>query len=292
MKSFRFIYLSFITSIIFISCQKEYSLELGNPTTPAKGSLQDTLGNCLPDSVYGTFYNGVTPGDTNYVQIEVNVTTAGSYSIKTDIQNGLQFADSGFFNTTGINIVKLKTLGTAILPTITDFIVSFDSSVCSFSVNVKDSTGTGLGGTGGGGIDSAYLSDTAWHFSDSTNNYHGTIDTAFTKDSMGVKALVLNGSTSATGDTIFTIGVLLPTGTITPGTYLSNITGGFEFQDGLTGASIYSADPFVTGGALVTIIITNYDSVTNIVTGTFSGTAQSASGNTTITNGGFTAKVM
>src|SRR6476620_992204 len=101
---------------LFLSCQKEYSYEQKATIGEAKGSLKDSLGNCLPNSVHGTFYNGVNPGsDTAFVEIQVNVDSAGNYRIYTDLQNGFMFADSGFFNTTGIATVRLKPIGTPIL---------------------------------------------------------------------------------------------------------------------------------------------------------------------------------
>src|SRR3954463_15461616 len=142
---------------LFFSCQKEYSLEQETSVGVAKGSLKDSLGNCLPDSLHGTFYNGVTPGgDTAFVDIQVNVDSVGNYRIYTDLQNGFMFADSGFFNTTGITTVRLKPIGTPILNISTNFTVTFDTTACGFTVNVQDSTGTGLGGGGnsGGGTDS------------------------------------------------------------------------------------------------------------------------------------------
>ena len=63
----------------------------------AEGSLTDSSGICTPGTVHGTFYTGVTPGsDTAYVQVQVNVTKTGSYSISSNFQNGYEFADSGF----------------------------------------------------------------------------------------------------------------------------------------------------------------------------------------------------
>jgi hypothetical protein len=129
----------------FIACQKEFSLELPIKNL-ATGTLKDSSGNCLFDSAYGTYYDGVALGDTNYVQVELNVKTTGNFAIYTDLENGFQFADSGFFSTTGLTVIKLKPIGRPILQNSTLFTISFDSSACMFSVNVKDSTGTGLGG--------------------------------------------------------------------------------------------------------------------------------------------------
>src|SRR3954468_8813058 len=194
---------------LFFSCQKEYSFEKEATIGGAKGSLKDSLGNCLPNSVHGTFYNGVTPGvDTAFVDIQVNVDSAGNYRIYTDLQNGFMFADSGFFNSTGITTVRLKPIGTPILNIPANFTVTFDTTACGFTINVQDSTGTGLGGggnPGGGGTDSTNLSDTAWKFRVNTLVFNGPFDSAFVGvDSAGSSYLALFGSTAATGDSLFT----------------------------------------------------------------------------------------
>lgn len=127
----------------FAACQKEFSIDDGLGQQAA-GSLKDTSGNCLPDSVYGTWYTGVTPGDTNYVNVQVRVDSAGTYLVSTNTVNGLSFRDSGSFTSTGIQTVKLKPTGIPVAAQTSTFTVSFDSTSCSFSINVKDSTGTGL----------------------------------------------------------------------------------------------------------------------------------------------------
>jgi len=147
-KSFVVILSILFAFTAFFACQKEFSIEHGIlPGQQAKGTLRDTSGNCLPDSVHGTWYNGVTPGDSNYVEIKVNVDTIGTYVIYTDTQNGLSFRDSGAFTSTGLNTVLLKPTGTATGPDTTLFTVYFDTSICQFSLPVHDSTGTGLGST-------------------------------------------------------------------------------------------------------------------------------------------------
>jgi hypothetical protein len=96
---------AFILFIIVFGCAKEFSFE----KYIAKGTLKDSFGICFSQTIHGTFYNSITPGvDTTYVEVKVNVTTTGSYSVFTDEQNGFQFADSGIFKTAGINIIKLK----------------------------------------------------------------------------------------------------------------------------------------------------------------------------------------
>jgi len=174
--------------------------------------LQDTSGNCLHDSVVGTFYNGVIAGsDTAYVELAVQVDTVGTYSISTDVQNGFSFADAGTFTSTGINIIKLKAVGTAAFPAITNFTVTFDSSVCYFSVNVKDSTGTGLGG--GGGNSGGSTKDTSaaigtWEFSTDSGYFHGNFNLAFIQDTLGNKYYTLTGTTAGT-DSVFLFNLYL-----------------------------------------------------------------------------------
>ncbi|HWB25971.1 MAG TPA: hypothetical protein VG738_10850 [Chitinophagaceae bacterium] len=276
--------------LVFIACQKEYSLET-NKSLAAEGSLQDTSGNCMPITVAGTFYGGVEPGrDTAYVLLNVNVTNPGSYSIYTNTQDGFYFSDSGYFSTTGINVVKIKPIGVPIIPGAQDFTVSFDSTVCYFTVNVQDSTGTGLGG---GGITNPNKSDTAWKFSDGTNTYHGPIDTAYTyTDSLGQFLLSMIGYTSATADSAWEIGVYFSGGQVATGSYQSKASAAFGFVNGTTGKLIYEADPTVQT-VNTTVTITSYDASTKIITGSFSGTAKDASGNpVTINPGTFTAKLL
>jgi len=276
---------------LFFSCQKEYSFEKGATISIAKGTLKDSVGNCLPDSVHGTFYNGVTPGsDTAYVEIQVDVDSTGNYSIYTDLQNGFMFADSGYFSTTGINTIKLKPLGTPILNIPTTFTVAFDTTVCSFTINVQDSTGTGLGGGTGGGTDSTNLSDTAWKFTGDSLAFNGPIDSAYIGvDSAGNSYLALFGSTAATGDSLFTAFILLPSAVITPGTYNTNAGSVFVFS--IDSTAIFQAHSLTTN-VNTTITIISYNSTSKIVTGTFSGTAQDSSGNpVNITSGSFRVKV-
>lgn len=278
--------------VTFTACQKEYSVETGASYT-ATGTLYDANGICMSDSVVGTFYDGVSPNgtlsgtaDTAYVLVKVNVATAGSYNITSTTENGMYFSDSGYFTSTGIDTIKLKPVGTPIIPGSFVYSISFDSSTCSFTVATKDSTGTGLGG--GGTTANPNQSDTAWKFTSPAGSYHGVIDTAYTIDSAGVLYLYITGTTA--GDSIFYAGVGFSNGVITAGSYSTSSSALFRFTDSSNNA-IYAADPTVTSANTV-ITITSYNSTTNIVTGTFTGTAQNSSGTAqNITLGTFTAKL-
>ena len=279
--------------ITFTACQKEYSVETGASYT-ATGTLYDANGNCMTDSVVGTFYDGIAPNgtlsgtaDTAYVLVKVNVATAGSYNITSTTENGVYFSDSGYFTATGIDTIRLKPVGTPIIPSSNSYTISFDSSTCYFTVVTKDSTGTGLG-SGGTTTTNPNQSDTAWKFTSPAGSYSGVIDTAYTADTAGVLYLYIAGTTS--GDSIFYAGVGFSNGVITAGSYSTSSSALFRFTDASNNV-IYAADPTVTTANTV-ITITSYNSTTNIVTGTFTGTAQNASGTAqNITLGSFTAKL-
>jgi hypothetical protein len=291
----RNIFLPFFVSIIMsllFSCTKELSVENGQLQGDAVGSLKDSVGNCFPDSVHGTFYNGVLPGpDTAYIEIQVQVDTAGAYNIYTELENGFMFADSGFFNTTGINTIKLKPIGTPILQKVTDFAVHFDTSTCYFAVNVADSTGTGLGGGGNpGGGDTT----DSWEFTTDSGHFQGPVDLAILGDTLGLTYLAIQGFTA--GDSVWGATVIFPGDSIVTGSYTTQGTPfptaifGFSDQNNNT---IYYAVNDASSSSLITINITSYDSATRIVTGTFSGLANDSAGNATVnvTNGHFTAEV-
>lgn len=278
----------------FVSCSKEYSFESGKVLQAAKGSLKDSLGNCLPSTVHGTFYNGVLPGtDTAYVELQVNVSTAGTYSIKTDLQNGFMFADSGFFNTPGLNTIMLKPIGTPILPKLTDFTVTFDSSVCTFSLNIQDSSGTGLGG--GGGTDTSSIALGTWEFYTDSGYLTGTVDTTYALDTLGYHYQFLAGRTLGT-DSLFYVFISFAGTTPLPGTY--NIQAafpqfnGFELNDPSDNpiyVNITDPTSFNTG----TVIVDSYNAATKVLTGRFSGLTNDADGNATVnvTNGRFSAVI-
>ena len=268
------------------------SIENGNTKNiQSTGTLKDSAGNCYPDSVVGTFYNGVTPGpDTAYVLLQVNVKSTGSYSITTDMQNGFSFSDSGYFSTIGINTIKLKPEGRPILPIVTDFTVSYDTSVCMFSINVKDSTGTGIGGGGAGsGGDTTGIAVNSWAFESNSHIYSGPVTTAVFDTTIG-NLLSITGNIASGIDSLILINVTFPTTTIDTGTYITSSTGNnFLFATSM-GNTIFTADAS-TGASELEIHILNYDSGQKIVTGTFFGTANDNSGNpVNITKGVFKAK--
>jgi len=271
-------------TVSFFSCSKEYSSETGAFTT-AKGTLHDNSGSCYPSSVVGNYYSGITLKDSNYVELQVNVTTAGNYTIATDTVNGFFFKDAGIFSSTGLQTIKLKGSGKPLLNQNTDFLVIFDSTICTFTVSVEDSTGSTGGGTN---------SDTAWHFSESGRYFHGAIDTAFTFDTtvqgQSFKILQIQGSTA--GDSVLLIGFTIVGGVITPGVYTTNTFALFRFLGSYDdNDTVYSANPLIPMVNTL-IVVTSYNATTKIIQGSFSGTAKDKNKNTvTISAGKFEAKL-
>jgi len=279
---------------VFFACQKEYSIEVIK--NGAEGSLQDSTGNCLEESVVGTYYGGVTPGsDTAYLQVKVNVTKTGSYIVYSDKQNGMSFSDSGYFSATGITTIKLKPIGAPILPGSFDYNVTFDSTVCYFTLAVQDSTGLGLGGNpGGGGVIGGGGTSTAgidsFMFVSPLGTFRGEAEAAVSSIG-GFNILAIQGTT---GDSTFTLSMQMGSATPQPGTYTTSsyAPNAFAFTDA-SAAFIYKAGLALgASDAVITIVITSYDATTKELKGTFSGKAKNASGsNVDITNGSFDVTV-
>lgn len=284
-KIVPFIPVALLLFLIYLpSCQKDLSLESGNDSLlTATGSLKDSFGSCLPDTLYGTFYNGITPGsDTAFIEIKVQVDQTGSYVISSDQQNGMLFSDSGFFVSTGVNVVRLKPIGTPILPIPTVYTVNFDTSVCTYVVTVKDSTGTGLGGQDTTVVDTTLQLD-EWRFTASDSlSFAGVVSDAFFDTSL-FNMLSVNGVND--NDSTILINIQLPNKSIDTGTYITEGATGFYFSE-FAGTPIYRADATTQPDGIMTIIITAYDSVTRIVEGSFSGTAEDVSGNSVVISAG------
>lgn len=127
--------LSLLSTLLFFSaCQKEYSLELSG--TISSGSLQsDVAGECLPKTVEGIYEAGTVLNATaNYIDVQVNVATVGTYRVYSDTVNGIFFQATGTFATTGINNVRLTGNGTPLNAGIQNFVITYDTTECSVAV--------------------------------------------------------------------------------------------------------------------------------------------------------------
>lgn len=258
----------------------------------ATGSLKDSSGNCMTIAPNGAYYNGVALlGDTNYVQLTVNVTSTGSYNIQSDRQDGFQFAGTGVFTNTGIQTINLKASGTPTAKGVINFLVSFDSTACNFTVHVQDSTGHS--NNNGGSSDTSGIALSQWQFVANGHTYSGNIQSAIFTNLIG-GTLTVVGFTASGTDTAFGITVQFPGNTLDTGTYVTSDAGtNFSLQIASgpnIGNIIYAAN--ATSSQVINIIIDSYNTVTKVVSGTFSGTSYNSGGNDVpITNGKFKATV-
>ncbi len=125
--------LTLIIILFFYSCQKEYSSELGQP---AKGSLQNDLGDCLPKTVNGSYIASQALADTNYIEVTLDISQTGYYNITTDTVNGYWFKGQGRFGSSGTNTVRLQGAGTPLVESDDVFTVSFGDSLCLVRITV------------------------------------------------------------------------------------------------------------------------------------------------------------
>ncbi len=132
-------------SLIFMACQKEVSFESGN-TTASVGSLAtDAAGDCLGAVISGSYYQDTALNSTNYVDVTVQVDTAGSYTISTDTVNGYYFKATGTFTSTGTQTVRLIGGGKPLATGSNIFIVRYNGTFCEFTIEVTAPAGGGGG---------------------------------------------------------------------------------------------------------------------------------------------------
>ncbi len=150
MKYVRLSILFAFAAFLLSACQKELSFEAGL----AKGSLKKdaSTGDCLPFLVNGSYQkDSLLKPTVNYVDIQIDISQIGSYSLRTDTVNGYSFSAAGTATVAGVNSVRLLAAGKPLAASLDVFSVRFDTSVCQFDVVV-----TGTGGGGGGGTLAVY----------------------------------------------------------------------------------------------------------------------------------------
>jgi hypothetical protein len=125
-----------ITGVIFFSCQKAFTNE---QSLTSSGSLaKNAAGNCDPFSVNGIFKAGTALAVTNYIDVSVNVTTTGNYSISSDTLNGIFFNSSGDFTIIGLQVIRLAGHGTPVIAGTSAFTVRYNnSSSCAVQITVN-----------------------------------------------------------------------------------------------------------------------------------------------------------
>lgn len=105
-----------------------------NFAPPASGTLGGGGGSCTSFAIAGAYQQGIPLDASNTIQVQVNVTTAGKYSISTNTANGVVFSKTGSFTATGVQTILLTGSGTPVAPGVQNFTVTFGTSNCSFSL--------------------------------------------------------------------------------------------------------------------------------------------------------------
>ncbi|MDO6429643.1 hypothetical protein Q4E93_03510 [Flavitalea sp. BT771] len=253
-----------IVTIAAIACKK---------TDPnigiATGSLQDAKGYCLPYTVHGNFYKDApAEPDSNYVELTLDVKSIGTYNIKTDIINGVFFADSGKFTTTGINKVRMHPFGVFRGTGKPSYPIVWSNTYCQFSISIVDSS----------------LPEGQYRFTADSKPFHGVLNyITYTP------TVEFAGASGPTSDTFFHIIVPLSQGAIIQGYNhprplgtFSTTTPGTAFYYTHATDTFFRADPTTTGKAMTIVVDTSYGSskyvIGIVVSGKFYGTAATPSG--------------
>ena len=108
-----FAYFSIVLVVVFFAaCQKELQFDAIPDDGLALGTLKSSSDNCLPSSVSGDYTKDTILKSTNFVEVTIDVTKIGNYTIKTDTIAGMSFSAIDTVNALGLNIVKLIGVGT------------------------------------------------------------------------------------------------------------------------------------------------------------------------------------
>ena len=265
------------------SCNVSVTVLPAGAGGPAVFALQTSGTNCMDASVNGDYTKAVALTSANKVNIKVNVTTIGTYSISTTAKNGMTFSASGAFSTTGVQTVALTGAGTPVTEGATSIPLTVGAVTCNFTVDVK-ATATNPPPTG------TYF----WKFTSGGKITQGTID------GDGELEVITSGGFSFTTIAFFGISAAVDTSIVIAIADLNNVvnanetyvststtsnSAGIEIDYG--GVSFY-ADP-QTPTASVTVKVTSHNTSTKVIAGTFSGTLKNQAGTQTltITNGEF-----
>jgi hypothetical protein len=116
------------------------SVTVLDATSLASFTLQGSPNSCIIDTVIGGYIKGVAADTSSHVIIAVNVTTPGTYSVKTNTVNGYAFSGAGNFSATGVQTISLVASGTPVNGGTDVFTLKAGSSTCTFSVNVLTAT--------------------------------------------------------------------------------------------------------------------------------------------------------
>jgi hypothetical protein len=129
-------YAVLICILSIVACQREISWNI-----TSEGTLQkDSVGNCMPVAVNGSFIVNKPVNDSNFLIITLNITLPGDYSVTTDKINGYSFNAAGSFKDTGSISLKMLCSGMPLLAGTDKFTIRYNGSNCEAFVTVSPDT--------------------------------------------------------------------------------------------------------------------------------------------------------
>jgi hypothetical protein len=126
---------AFVPNTGTVSCN--FYLTVAPLPPPAVFTLSGAPNNCAPVTVNGFYILSKPLDNANTVIIQVDVSTAGSYTITTNTVNGMTFTASGVFAATGLQNVVLRGSGTPGATGSYTITPRIGNSACNFSVSVQ-----------------------------------------------------------------------------------------------------------------------------------------------------------
>ena len=126
-----------LTVIFFTACQKELNFDAIPGNGQAVGTLKSSSGICLPGFIFGVYTKDSVIKATDFIELYADISTIGTYTIKSDTVSGFYFSGTGTVTGTGINIIKLAGSGTPTSSGPITFTFKFGSSTCKIDVYVN-----------------------------------------------------------------------------------------------------------------------------------------------------------
>ncbi len=193
---------------------------------PGVGTLGGAGGACTPATVNGTYVPGTPLNASNTVDIQVNVTTAGVFTITTNTVGGMTFAFTGTL-AVGTQTVSLLGTGTPTGSGAQNFTVTLGAGTCTFTITLAGVGAGTLGGAGGtctpSTVNGTYVAGTALgagntvdiqvnvttagSFNITTNTVNGYSFSFNGNLALGTQTVTLagTGTPTAAGSNVFTV---------------------------------------------------------------------------------------
>ena len=133
MKLSHFLSVLFVSGVFLAACQKEPTVT----ASPAKGDLKFLgSGECNPMIINGSYKKDTLLTADNYIDIQIEFTETGTYSIATDTINAYYFTNSGFITDRGSQTIRLQGAGRPYAVSMDTFHINFDGKSCVAGITV------------------------------------------------------------------------------------------------------------------------------------------------------------